>query len=143
MASLISFSSLPKPIAVRSSISAPQTQTIIEGLEEKFGRKGIKFSESNNVPMVELKVRNGSSLKMSLSDAHVVSYKPKVYWKDEGFEEVLYTIDGNENKGGVGVVIVNGDEATEPKGGSSVISGYDWSVKETDSDAIDALQVID
>ncbi|KAL1204518.1 Photosynthetic NDH subunit of subcomplex B 2 [Cardamine amara subsp. amara] len=90
MASLISFSSLPKPIAVRSSISAPQTQAIIEGLKEKFGRKGIKFSESNNVPMVEL----------------------KVYWKDEGFEEVLYTVDG-----------------------------CDWSVKDTDSDAIDALQI--
>nr|BAH56903.1 AT1G64770 [Arabidopsis thaliana] len=141
MASLISFSLLPKPKAVRSSISAPQTQTInTEKLEDKFGRKGIKFSESNNIPMVELKVRNGSSLKLSLSDAHVLSYKPKVYWKDEGFEEVLYTVDGDESRGGVGVVIVNGEE---PKGGSSVISGCDWSVKDTDSDAIDALQVID
>ncbi|KAG7658446.1 Galactose mutarotase-like domain superfamily [Arabidopsis suecica] len=139
MASLISFSLLPKPKAVRSSISAPQTQTInTEKLEDKFGRKGIKFSESNNIPMVELKVRNGSSLKLSLSDAHVLSYKPKVYWKDEGFEEVLYTVDGDESRGGVGVVIVNGEE---PKGGSSVISGCEWSVKDTDSDAIDALQI--
>lgn len=143
MASLISFSLLPKPKVVRSSISAPQTQTIIERLEDKFGRKGIKFSESNNIPMVELKVRNGSSLKLSLSDAHVVSYKPKVYWKDEGFEEVLYTVDGDESRGGVGLVIVNGEEPNGPKGVSSVISGYDWSVKDTDSDAIDALQVID
>ncbi|CAH8256852.1 unnamed protein product [Arabidopsis lyrata] len=141
MASLISFSLLPKPKAVRSSISAPQTQTIIERLEDKFGRKGIKFSESNNIPMVELKVRNGSSLKLSLSDAHVVSYKPKVYWKDEGFEEVLYTVDGDESRGGVGLVIVNGEEPNGPKGVSSVISGYDWSVKDTDSDAIDALQI--
>ncbi|XP_010414866.1 PREDICTED: photosynthetic NDH subunit of subcomplex B 2, chloroplastic [Camelina sativa] len=141
MASLISFSPLPKPKAIRSSISAPQTLTIIERLQDKFGRKGIKFSESNNVPMVELKVRNGSSLKMSLSNAHVVSYKPKVYWKDEGLEEVLYTVDGDEIRGGVGVVIINGEEATGPKGGSSVISGYEWSVKDTDSDAIDAVQI--
>lgn len=143
MASLISFSSLPKPKAVRSLISSPQTETITERLEDKFGRKGIKFSESNNVPMVELKVRNGSSLKLSLSDAHVVSYKPKVYWKDDGFEEVLYTVEGDKSNGGVGLVIVNGDEANGPKGGSSLISGCDWSVKDTDSDAIDALQVID
>ncbi|ESQ27727.1 hypothetical protein EUTSA_v10018808mg [Eutrema salsugineum] len=137
MASLISFSSLPKPKAtIRNSISAPQTQTIIEGLEEKFGRKGIKFSKPNNVPMVELKVRNGSSLKLSLSDAHVVSYKPKVYWKDDGFEEVLYTVDGEKNKsGGVGLVIVNAEDAT------SMISDCNWSVKDTDSDAIDALQI--
>ncbi|KFK44848.1 hypothetical protein AALP_AA1G310200 [Arabis alpina] len=94
--------------------------------------------------MVELKVRNGSSLKLSLSDAHVVSYKPKVYWKDDGFEEVLYTVDGGDNKtkGGVGLVMVDGDQGNVPKGGSSsVISGCDWSVKDTDSDAIDALQI--
>ncbi|CAH2077880.1 unnamed protein product [Thlaspi arvense] len=137
MASLISFFPLPKPKAVRNStILALQTKTIIEGLEEKFGRKGIKFSERNNVPMVELKVRNGSSLKLSLSDAHVVSYKPKVYWKDDGFEEVLYTFDSDKGiGGGVGPVIVNGEQAT------SVISGCNWSVKDTDSDAVDALQI--
>uniref|UniRef100_A0A1J3D0Z7 Photosynthetic NDH subunit of subcomplex B 2, chloroplastic n=1 Tax=Noccaea caerulescens TaxID=107243 RepID=A0A1J3D0Z7_NOCCA len=140
MASLISFSSFPKSKAIRNSISAPQRQTIIEGLEEKFGRKGIKFSQRNNVPMVELKVRNGSSLELSLSNAHVVSYKPKVYWKDEGFEEILYTVEGDdhESRGGVGLVIMDGQE---PKGGSSVISGCDWSVKDSDSDAIDALQI--
>ncbi|KAG2262140.1 hypothetical protein Bca52824_069219 [Brassica carinata] len=143
MASLFSFSSLLqpkvsvssplKPKAVKTSISAPQTQTITDGLEEKFGRKGIKFSEPN---MVELKVRNGSSLKLSLSDAHVVSYQPKVYWKDDGFEEVLYTVDdGNKTRGGVGLVIINEEEA------SSVLSGCNWTVKDTDSDAIDALQI--
>lgn len=144
MASLFSFSSLlqPKvsvssplrPKAVKTSISAPQTQTITEGLEEKFGRKGIKFSEPN---MVELKVRNGSSLKLSLSDVHVVSYQPKVYWKDDGFEEVLYTVeDGNKTRGGVGLVIINEEEKA-----SSVLSGCNWTVKDTDSDAIDAIQV--
>lgn len=87
-------------------------------------------------------MRNGSSLELSLSNAHVVSYKPKVYWKDEGFEEILYTVEGDdhESRGGVGLVIVDGQE---PKGGSSVISGCDWSVKDSDSDAIDALQVTD
>ncbi|CAH2065433.1 unnamed protein product, partial [Thlaspi arvense] len=135
--SLISFSPLAKPKAVRNSrILALQTQTIIEGLKEKFGRKGIKFSERNNVPMVELKVRNGSSLKLSLSNAHVVSYKSKVYWKDDGFEEVLYTFDSDKGiGGGVGLVIVNGEQAT------SVISGGNWSVKDTDSDAVDALLI--
>ncbi|CAN8320551.1 unnamed protein product [Cochlearia groenlandica] len=137
MASLISFSSLPKPKFVRNAISVPHTQTIIEGLQDKFGRKGINFSESNNVPMVELKVRNGSSLKLSLSDAQVVSYKAKVYWKDDGFEEVLYTVgDGDESRGGVGVVMVNGQKDESP-----LIPRYDWSVKETDADAIDALQI--
>lgn len=87
--------------------------------------------------MVELKVRNGSSLKLSLSDAHVVSYQPKVYWKDDGFEEVLYTVeDGNKTRGGVGLVIINEEEKA-----SSVLSGCDWTVKDTDSDAIDALQI--
>ncbi|EOA34071.1 hypothetical protein CARUB_v10021572mg [Capsella rubella] len=120
MPSLFSFTSLPKPNAIISSVSAPQTQTIAERLEDKFGRKCIKFLESNNSPMVELKVRNGSSLKMSLSDAH----------KDDGFEEVLYTVDGDERRGGAGVVIINGEEATGTK-----LKEY------TDSDAIDALHI--
>ncbi|KAF3552735.1 hypothetical protein F2Q69_00012717 [Brassica cretica] len=129
----VSFSSTLKPKAVKTSTSAPQTQTITEGLEEKFGRKGIKFSEPN---MVELKVRNGSSLKLSLADAHVISYQPKVYWKDDGFEEVLYTVeDSNITRGGVGLIIINEEEA------SSVLSGCNWTVKDTDSDAIDALQI--
>uniref|UniRef100_A0A0D3BUQ9 Uncharacterized protein n=1 Tax=Brassica oleracea var. oleracea TaxID=109376 RepID=A0A0D3BUQ9_BRAOL len=129
----VSFSSTLKPKAVKTSTSAPQTQTITEGLEEKFGRKGIKFSGPN---MVELKVRNGSSLKLSLADAHVISYQPKVYWKDDGFEEVLYTVeDSNITRGGVGLIIINEEEA------SSVLSGCNWTVKDTDSDAIDALQI--
>ncbi|XVE89783.1 hypothetical protein DITRI_Ditri20bG0022600 [Diplodiscus trichospermus] len=145
MASLLSFS-LPKPNIIRSSSATPTTTTLTipEALDEKFGRKGIKFLESNNVPFVELTVRNGSSLRLTIPDAHVTSYKPKVYWKDEGFEEILYTIpagaaaDPTKAKGGIGLVI---NDASEKSSRGSLLSGSEWTVKDTDSDAIDALQV--
>ncbi|KAK8589362.1 hypothetical protein V6N13_088212 [Hibiscus sabdariffa] len=60
------------------------------------GHKGIKFSESNNVPFVELTVRNGSSPRLRIPDAYVTSYKPKVYWKDDSLEEILYTDADND-----------------------------------------------
>ncbi|KAJ0014394.1 hypothetical protein Pint_20170 [Pistacia integerrima] len=143
MASLLPFS-LPKPniIKASTSTSAPSTTTLIipENLNEKFGRKGIKFLESNNIPMVELTVRNGSSVKLSIPDAHVTSYKPKVYWKDDGFEEVLYTVgaDTAKAKGGIGLVI---NDASEKGSKASLIPASQWTVKDVDSDAIDALQV--
>ncbi|CAB4273160.1 unnamed protein product [Prunus armeniaca] len=97
MASLLSFS-VPNSKMIRASssqsVSAP-TVSVPENLTEKFGRKGIKFLESDNIPIVELRVRNGSSLRLQIPNAHVTSYKPKVYWKDDGFQEVLYTIPGN------------------------------------------------
>ncbi|XVF06225.1 hypothetical protein REPUB_Repub06bG0029200 [Reevesia pubescens] len=146
MASLLSFS-LPKPNLIKASSSATPTTTttlpIPEGLDEKFGRKGIKFLESNNVPFVELTVRNGSSLRLRIPDAHVTSYKPKVYWKDDGFEEILYTVpaggaDPTKAKGGIGLVI---NEASEKSSKGSLLSGSEWTVKDADNDAIDALQV--
>lgn len=145
MASLFSFS-LPSPTIVKAATSSTATATTLpspEILQEKFGRKGIKFSESNNVPVVELTVRNGSSLRLQIPDAHVTSYKPKVYWKDEGFEELLYTIPGKDSRkarGGVGLVI---NDASEAGSKGSLITNSEWSVKDVDSDAIDALQVFD
>lgn len=146
MASLLSFS-LPKPNIIKASTSSPATTiSIAESLDAKFGRKGIKFLESDNVPMVELTVRNGSSVKLRIPDAHVTSYKPKVQWKDDGFTEVLYTIpavgaDSSKSKGGIGLVI---NEFSEPgsKGSSLLTSTSKWSVKDVDYDAIDALQVL-
>ncbi|KAL5539985.1 hypothetical protein UlMin_042539 [Ulmus minor] len=148
MASLLSFS-LPRPNVIKATSTtatttiSPSTSAITETLTEKFSRKGIKFTESNDVPTVELTVRNGSSLSLAIPDAHVTSYKPKVFWKDDGFEEVLYTIPGNgggKTKGGIGLVINDvSDKAS--KGGTSLLASSEWSVKDVDSDAIDALQV--
>ncbi|XP_028780164.1 photosynthetic NDH subunit of subcomplex B 2, chloroplastic [Neltuma alba] len=138
--------SLPKLNLVKASsasTSAP-TLTTPEALTEKFGRKGIKFLESDNTPIVELTVRNGSSLRLQIPDAHVTSYKPKVYWKDDGFEEVLYTLPAgggtcsSKHKGGIGLVL---NEVLEPGAKESLPSALDWTVSDVDSDAIDALQV--
>jgi hypothetical protein len=144
MASLLSFS-LPKPSIIKATSLSPTTSSpsTPEVLEEKFGRKGIKFLESNNVPTVELKVRNGSSVRVQIPNAHVSSYKPKVYWKDDGFEEVLYTLPGKEKdsgiaKGGIGLVI---NDASEGGSKGSLISSSEWTVKDVDSDSIDAVQV--
>ncbi|KAK8712603.1 hypothetical protein V6N13_147838 [Hibiscus sabdariffa] len=100
-------------------------------------RKGIKFLESNKVPFVELTVRNGSSLRLRIPDAHVTSYKPKVYWKDDSLEEILYKVpaggtDSTKSKGGIGLVI---NDATEKSS-----KGYEWTVKDADNDAIEVLQ---
>ncbi|KAF2288228.1 hypothetical protein GH714_005183 [Hevea brasiliensis] len=141
MASLLSFS-LPKPSLTKAT-SSTSTSTALptpEILEERFGRKGIKFLESNNIPVVELTVRNGSSLRLQIPDAHVTSYKPKVYWKDEGFEELLYTVPGKDPskaRGGIGLVI---NDASEAGSKGSLITSSEWTVKDVDSDAIDALQ---
>ncbi|XVF42085.1 hypothetical protein PTKIN_Ptkin01aG0331700 [Pterospermum kingtungense] len=146
MASLLSFS-LPKPNIIKASSATPATATttlpIPEALDEKFGRKGIKFLESNNVPFLELTVRNGSSLRLRIPDAHVTSYKPKVYWKDDGFEEILYTVpaggeDTTKSKGGIGLVL---NDASDKSSKGSLLSGSEWTVKDADNDAIDALQV--
>uniref|UniRef100_A0A0F7GZL7 Photosynthetic NDH subcomplex B 2 n=1 Tax=Francoa sonchifolia TaxID=23250 RepID=A0A0F7GZL7_9ROSI len=144
MASFLPFS-LPKPNIIKSLSASPSAPTISipEILEDKFGRKGIKFLESNNIPTVELTVRNGSSLKLQIPNAHVTSYKPKVYWKDDGFEEVLYTLpnartDSTIAKGGIGLVI---NDASESGSKGSLLSASEWTVKDVDSDAIDALQV--
>lgn len=124
MASLLSFS----PLTPKASAAAAT-----EPLDLKFGRKGIKFSEST----VELTVRNGSSLKLDIPTAHITSYKPKVYWKeDEGaYEELLHTLppssSSSSTRGGVALVV---DELSSQ-------SSTDWNVKDVDSDSIDALQV--
>ncbi|KAM1956434.1 hypothetical protein TB1_024990 [Malus domestica] len=144
MASLLSFS-VPTSKMIRASSTAASAPAISvpETLSDKFGRKGIKFSESDSIPIVELTVRNGSSLKLQIPNAHVTSYKPKVYWKDDGFQEVLYTIPGNATdstkaKGGIGLVL---SDASEAGSKGSLLSASEWTVKDVDSDAIDALQV--
>uniref|UniRef100_A0A0F7CYT0 Photosynthetic NDH subcomplex B 2 n=1 Tax=Pelargonium cotyledonis TaxID=28968 RepID=A0A0F7CYT0_9ROSI len=147
MASLLPFS-LPKLNLIKASSSSPPslsatattTLSVPESLDEKFGRKGIKFLESNNTPFVEMSVRNGSSMKLQIPNAHVTSYKPKVFWKDDGCEEILYTVpdggaDSSKSKGGIGLVI---NDSTSK---ASLLSASEWTVKGADSDAIDALQV--
>lgn len=151
MASLLSFP-LSKPNLIKCSSSSPTATTLStpDTLDQKFGRKGIKFSESGNTPTVELTVRNGSSLQLNIAEGLVTSYKPKVYWKDDGFEEVLYTVPATGSefakpKGGIGLVIddVSASSAngvsTSSKGKSLSLS--EWTVKDADSDSIDALQV--
>ncbi|XWS64620.1 hypothetical protein CRYUN_Cryun05aG0018700 [Craigia yunnanensis] len=114
MASLLSFS-LPKPNIIKASSATPTTTTlpIPVALDEKFGRKGIKFLESNNIPFVEL-------------------------------TEILYTVpaggaDSTKAKGGIGLVI---NDASEKSSKGSLLSGSEWTVKDADNDAIDALQIL-
>lgn len=145
MASVLSLS-LSKLNVIKAcspATSATTTVSVPENLNEKFSRKGIKFSQSDNIPTVELTVRNGSSLKLQVPDALVTSYKPKVYWKDDGFEEVLYTVPANatastRSKGGIGLVI---NDVPEPGSKGSLLP-TEWTVKDVDSDAIDAVQVL-
>ena len=147
MASLLSLS-LPKPTnnnIIKATTST--TTTVPDTLNEKFSRKGIKFTENDNkIPVVELTVRNGSSLRLQIPNAHLTSYKPKVYWKDDGCEEVLYTVgdkNGAKARGGIGLVLNDmSDNASTTKGTTSLLSNSDWTVKDVDSDAIDALQVL-
>ncbi|XP_062113494.1 photosynthetic NDH subunit of subcomplex B 2, chloroplastic [Humulus lupulus] len=121
--------------------TAAATTVAPETLNEKFSRKGIKFTENDNkIPVVELTVRNGSSVKLQIPEAHVTSYKPKVYWKDDGFEEVLYTHTTPTNTRG-GIALILNDVSTPPKVTTSLLSNSHWTVKNVDSDAIDALQV--
>lgn len=156
MASLLSFTILPKPNLTKVACSSSSTATTLSPpeiltLDQKFGRKGIKFSDSGDV---ELTVRNGSSLKLRIPDGHITSYKPKVYWKDDGFEEILYTLPGTDigssvtstatsatkAKGGIGLVI-NNVNASDPNSRPSHVITSEWSVKDVDSDSIDAVQV--
>ncbi|WOL03117.1 photosynthetic NDH subunit of subcomplex B 2, chloroplastic [Canna indica] len=147
MASSLLSLHLPKPnnpsFSTRAT-SAPSTTTTTttESLQERFGRKGIKFTESGDVPSVELSVRNGSSLRLRIPDGLITSYKPKVYWKDDGFEEVLYTTGGGGSldapRGGMGLVLHNLSKTTP---GGSPWTASEWVVKDADSDSFDAVQV--
>ncbi|CAL5337885.1 unnamed protein product [Camellia sinensis] len=108
----------------------------------RFGWKGIKFSGPLSGEEVELTVRNGSSLRLRIPDGHVTSYKPNVYWKPDGFEEVLYTTPGQEAeakaKRGIGLVI---NDVSESEANSKPVITSQWTLKDVDSDSIDALQV--
>lgn len=152
MASILSFP-LPKPssasiISKASSVPITSPPPPAETLDQRFGRKGIKFLESaGDVPTVELTVRNGSSVKVQIPSGHVTSYKPKVYWKDDGFEEVLYTLpaDGNSSsppappsRGGIGLVF---NDLSDPNSKGSLLKTSKWTVNDVDSDSIDAVQV--
>ncbi|KAL7138687.1 hypothetical protein ABFS83_10G180300 [Erythranthe nasuta] len=137
MASLVSFSLLKASASTPTTIISPPPSPTFETLDQRFGRKGIKFSESGDIPTtVELTVRNGSSLKLQISNGHISSYRPKVYWKDDGYEEVLHTLAGS--RGGVGLVINELSQQTNSKAPSA---SAEWTVKDVDSDSIDALQV--
>lgn len=92
------------------------------------------------MPSVELTVRNGSSVRLQVPDGLITSYKPKVYWKDDGFEEVLHTVQSETSvKGGIGLVL-NDESKLEANG--TPWSASQWVVKDSDSDSIDAVQVI-
>lgn len=135
-----------KPNSIKACSSPPtaaSTLSIPETLDQRFGRKGIKFLDSGDVPLAELTVRNGSSLRLRVPDALVTSYKPRVNWKNDGFEEVLHTLsaaasDSAKPRGGIGLVI---NDVSDPASKPSPLS-TEWAVKDVDSDAIDALQVL-
>lgn len=132
--------------AVRASSAAPAaTATATQSsLEESFGRKGLRFvaDPAGGAPTAELSVRNGSSLHLRLADGLVTSYRPRVYWKDDGCREVLHTVaaaGGGGVKGGVGLVL---DEVSSSSGGAqSLVDGAEWAVRDADSDSFDAVQV--
>ncbi|KAJ1298719.1 hypothetical protein BS78_01G475200 [Paspalum vaginatum] len=136
--------------AVRASSAAappsPAAATTTQSLEEAFGRKGLRFvaDPAGGAPTAELSVRNGSSLHLRLGDGLVTSYRPKVYWKDDGCREVLHTVAGSGGgvKGGVGLVL---NEVSSSGAGaaaqSSLLDGSGWVVRDVDSDSFDAVQV--
>ncbi|GMP56891.1 hypothetical protein CsSME_00021199 [Camellia sinensis var. sinensis] len=146
MASLLSFFNtstsilLPKPTLSLTKACAAAGgggATTLSLAEER-----IKFSGPLSGEEVELTVRNGSSLRLRIPDGHVTSYKPNVYWKPDGFEEVLYTTPGQEAeaeaKGGIGLVI---NDVSESEANSKPVITSQWTLKDVDSDSIDALQV--
>ena len=133
--------------ALRASAApaaATATATTAQSLEESFGRKGLRFvaDPAGGAPTAELSVRNGSSLQLRLGDGLVTSYKPKVYWKDDGCREVLYTVAG---KGGVGLVLNEASSSSSAGAGIaaqwSLVDGAEWTVRDADSDSYDAVQV--
>jgi len=131
--------------ALRASAApAAATATTAQSLEESFGRKGLQFvaDPAGGAPTAELSVRNGSSLHLRLGDGLVTSYKPKVYWKDDGCREVLYTVAG---KGGVGLVLNEASSSSSAGAGIaaqwSLVDGAEWTVRDADSDSYDAVQV--
>lgn len=129
-------------LAVKAS--AALASSAPASLEESFGRKGIRFgADSSGAPTAELSVRNGSSLQLRLNDGLVTSYRPKVYWKDDGgCREVLHTVadagDPGKVKGGIGLVL---NEVSSSGTAESLLVGSEWSVKDADSDSYDAVQV--
>lgn len=127
-----------------TAVPAQSPTSSLQSLEETYGRKGIKFIESNGTPSVELSVRNGSSVNLRLSDALITSYKPKVFWKDDGCKEVLRTIqvveDPSSVKGGIGLIL---NDLSKTTNNSSPWYPSEWVVKDTDSDSFDAVQVLD
>ncbi|KAF9591226.1 hypothetical protein IFM89_003177, partial [Coptis chinensis] len=74
-----------------------------------------------------------------ISNGHVTSYKPKVYWQDDKFEEVLYTVPGelDSMKGGIGLVL---NEVSQTNSKGTPLCTLDWIVANVDADSIDALQ---
>jgi hypothetical protein len=124
--------------AARASAAPAVAATTAQSLEESFGRKGLRFvADPAGGPLAaELSVRNGSSLHLRLGDGLVTSYRPKVYWKDDGCREVLHTVAG---KGGVGLVL---NDATSSSAQPSLVDGAEWAVRDADSDSYDAVQVL-
>ncbi|TVU48322.1 hypothetical protein EJB05_07955, partial [Eragrostis curvula] len=126
--------------AVRASAAAVAAPTA-QSLEESFGRKGLKFgADTAGNATAELSVRNGSSLQLRLGDGLVTSYRPKVYWKDDGCREVLHTVgDADKVKGGVGLVL--NEVSSSGAAAESLLAGTEWTVRDADSDSFDAVQV--
>ncbi|KAL6901817.1 hypothetical protein ACP4OV_004693 [Aristida adscensionis] len=136
--------------AVRASAAAAAAASppAAPALEETFGRKGLRFAAdpATGAATAELSVRNGSSLQLRLGDGLVTSYRPKVYWKDDGCREVLHTVAaaaaGGEPggvKGGVGLVL--NQVSSSAAAAESLLAGKEWTVKDADSDSYDAVQV--
>ncbi|RCV46465.1 hypothetical protein SETIT_9G534200v2 [Setaria italica] len=136
-------------VTVRAAAASPATAATTataQSLEESFGRKGLRFvadPAGGGAHTAELSVRNGSSLQLRLGDGLVTSYRPKVYWKDDGCREVLHTVaepggDPAKVKGGVGLVL---NEVSSSGGAQSLIDGSGWAIKDADSDSYDAVQV--
>ena len=131
--------------AAAAAAAAAVATTTAQSLEESYGRKGLKFvaDPAGGASTAVLSVRNGSSLLLRLGDGLVTSYRPKVYWKDDGCREVLHTVadpsgDPAKAKGGVGLVL---NDVSSSGGAQSLIDGSAWAIKDVDSDSYDAVQV--
>ncbi|KAF7148780.1 hypothetical protein RHSIM_Rhsim03G0005300 [Rhododendron simsii] len=119
MTSLLTFTILPKSNRTKVACSSSSTATTLSPpeiltLDQKFGQKGIKFSDSSDV---ELIVRNGSSLKLRIPDGHVTSVT-----------STSTTTSATKAKGGIDLVI-NNVNASDPNSRPSHVITSKWPVE--------------
>lgn len=109
-------------------------------LEERFGQAGVKFVEAAGYRIVEMRLNEGSSVRIVLQSALVASYKSGMW--HGGVEELLYTavVPGMERPTTVGGVALRVWEA-ESGSGSNLALTECWDVENVRSNPSQFVQV--